>query len=74
VPCAGADATARSRGALRLDLPLARHEHGGWTSLRESERDRLSKRNFYRVLDRFRDRPDLLSGVPAAGPSTAAES
>jgi hypothetical protein len=68
---AGADATARPRGALRLELPLARHEHRGWTSLRESERDRLSKRNFYRVLDRFRDRADLLSGpsVDSAAPS-----
>ena len=59
---AGADETAAPRGARRLALPLARHEHRAWTSLRESERDRLSKRNFYRVLDRFRDRGDLLSG------------
>jgi hypothetical protein len=41
-------------------LPLERHEHRGWTSLPDDERDRLSKRNFYRVLDRFRDRQDLL--------------
>ena len=41
------------------DLPLVRHEHRGWTSLPDAERERLSKRNFYRVLDRFRDRPDL---------------
>jgi len=40
-------------------LPLVRHEHRGWTSVPEAERDRLSKRNFYRVLDRFRDRLDL---------------
>jgi hypothetical protein len=53
------------RAARRLDLPLARHAHRGWTSLPESRRDRLSKRNFYRILDRFRDRPDLLSGAPA---------
>lgn len=59
------------RAARRLDLPLARHAHRGWTSLPESRRDRLSKRNFYRILDRFRDRPDLLSGAAAvseAGP------
>jgi GT2 family glycosyltransferase len=41
-------------------LPLARHEHRGWTSLPEVERDRLSKRNFYRFLDRWGSRPDLL--------------
>ena len=41
-------------------LPFERHEHRGWTSLPEAERDRLSKRNFYRFLDRWGDRPDLL--------------
>ncbi len=47
--------------AVRTDaLPLARHEHRGWTSLPEDERDRLSKRNFYRFLDRWGSRPDLL--------------
>ena len=47
--------------AIRTEqLPVTRHEHRGWTSLPEAERDRLSKRNFYRFLDRWRDRPDLL--------------
>jgi hypothetical protein len=47
--------------ALRTDeLPLRRHEHRGWTALPDAERDRLSKRNFYRFLDRWGDRPDLL--------------
>jgi cysteinyl-tRNA synthetase len=41
-------------------LPFERHEHRGWTSLPDAERDRLSKRNFYRFLDRWGDRPDLL--------------
>jgi GT2 family glycosyltransferase len=51
------------------DLPLVRHEHRGWTSLPEAERDRLSKRNFYRIIDRFGPRTDLLRepGRPAAG-------
>ena len=40
-------------------LPLLRHEHRGWTAFEPAERERLSKRNFYRVLDRFRDRSDL---------------
>jgi hypothetical protein len=67
---AGAEDSA-PRAARRLDLPLARHTHRGWASLPEAARDRLSKRNFYRVLDRFRDRPDLLSGAPAGRPSAA---
>ena len=48
--------------AVRVEgLPVLRHEHRGWSSLPEAERDRLSKRNFYRFLDRWRDRTDLLS-------------
>lgn len=43
-------------------LPFERHEHRGWTSLPDAERDRLSRRNFYRFLDHWRDRPDLLLG------------
>jgi len=51
------------RRAVRLDgLPLVRHEHRGYTSLPEGERDRLSKRNFYRIIDRFGSRRDLLVG------------
>lgn len=47
------------RAVVVPGLPLVRHEHRGWTAVDPAERDRLSKRNFYRVLDRFRDRPDL---------------
>lgn len=47
--------------AIRTEpLPVVRHEHRGWTSVSEEERARLSKRNFYRFLDRWGDRPDLL--------------
>jgi hypothetical protein len=49
------------RRALSLaGLPLERHEHRGWTSLPDGERDRQSKRNFYRIIDRFGSRRDLL--------------
>ena len=58
---AGADPDAPARRAVRLDLPLVRHEHRGWTSLSDADRDRLGKRNFYRLLERFRDHPDLRS-------------
>ena len=47
--------------AVRTEpLPVERHEHRGYTSLPDAERDRLSKRNFYRFLDHWGDRPDLL--------------
>ena len=48
------------RALATAPLPLIRHEHRGWASLPDEERDRLSRRNFYRFLDRWRDRPDLL--------------
>jgi hypothetical protein len=49
------------RRAVSLDgLPLERHEHRGYDSVPEPERDRLSKRNFYRIIDRFGARRDLL--------------
>ena len=49
------------RRAVMVDgLPIVRHEHRGYTSLPDAERDRLSKRNFYRIIDRFGARRDLL--------------
>jgi hypothetical protein len=48
------------RAVRTQPLPLIRHEHRGWEALAEPERERLSKRNFYRFLDRWRDRSDLL--------------
>jgi hypothetical protein len=53
------------RGARRLDLPLRRHAPPERHDLPAAELERLARRSFYRVLDRFRDRPDLLSGAPA---------
>ena len=49
------------RRAVAVDIPATRHEHRGWTELPAAERDRLSKRNFYRVIDRFGRRRDLAS-------------
>ena len=52
---------ALPRRAVRVtSVPVERHEHRGWTSLAEDERDRRSKRNFYRILKRFATRRDLL--------------
>ncbi len=47
------------RRAVAVPIPAIRHEHRGWTALPEAERDRLSKRNFYRIIDRFGHRRDL---------------
>jgi len=39
--------------------PVVRHEHRMWTSTPEDRRAALSKRNYYRFLDRWRGRFDL---------------
>jgi GT2 family glycosyltransferase len=52
--------------AVVVDVPVNRHEHRVWATTSPSERDRLSKRNFNRFLDRFRDRFDLLVEPPVA--------
>ena len=41
-------------------LPLVKHEHRLWEAAAPEERDRLSRRNFYRFLDRWGKREDLL--------------
>jgi cysteinyl-tRNA synthetase len=48
--------------AVRVDVPIRRHEHRAWASTPADRRDALSKRNMYRFLDRFRGRTDLLVG------------
>lgn len=55
----------RDRGGRAVvvpDLPLVKHEHRMWDSTEPAERDRLSRRNLYRFLDRWRDRTDLTVG------------
>jgi hypothetical protein len=47
------------RAVVVPGLPLRRGEPRAWTASAPAVRDRLSKRNFYRVLDRFRTRQDL---------------
>jgi cysteinyl-tRNA synthetase len=43
-----------------VDVPVAKHVHRMWDETPPAERDRLSKRNYYRFLERFRGRFDLL--------------
>jgi cysteinyl-tRNA synthetase len=55
------------RRAVSLELEAVRHEHRGWSSLPDDERDRQSKRNFYRIIARFGSRRDLLVRERAPG-------
>ena len=58
----------RHRRAVRLeDLPVARHERRDPPGLADSDRNRLVKRSFYRVLDQFGGRRDLLVGAASDG-------
>jgi cysteinyl-tRNA synthetase len=55
----------RDRGGRAVvvpNLPLEKHEHRLWEATDPKERQRLSKRNMYRFLDRWGNRPDLLVG------------
>jgi cysteinyl-tRNA synthetase len=54
--------------AVVVPVPVERHEHRMWFETPPPERAKLSKRNFYRFLDRWRDRYDLtVSGAPPEG-------
>jgi hypothetical protein len=51
--------------AVVVPVPVKRHEHRMWFQTPPAERAKWSKRNFYRFLDRWRDRYDLtVSGAP----------
>ena len=58
----GEDQPATSGARAWVASRRIRHEHRGWASLPEADRDRQSKRNFYRIIDRFGSRRDLLIG------------
>jgi hypothetical protein len=52
-------------GCRVVPVPVVKHEHRMWEAASEGQRASWSKRNFYRFLDRFRDRWDLvLAGEP----------
>jgi cysteinyl-tRNA synthetase len=48
------------RRATVIDVPVKKHTHRMWFETAPEDRARWSKRNFYRFLDRFRERWDLL--------------
>ena len=45
--------------AVVVPVPVTKHEHRMWFSTPPQDRARFSKRNYYRFLDRWRDRWDL---------------
>jgi GT2 family glycosyltransferase len=51
------------RAVVVAGLPVVKHEHRLWDATEPAERDRLSRRNLYRFLDRWRDRTDLVVGL-----------
>jgi GT2 family glycosyltransferase len=57
---------ARGLRAIRVPLPAILHEHRAYAALEPAERDRLSRRNFYRFLKHWGDRRDLLLEPAAA--------
>ena len=53
--------------ALVVPVPVRRHEHRMWSTTPQDIRERLSKRNFYRFLDVWRGREDLLESRRKGG-------
>ena len=50
--------------AVVTPVPVERHEHRMWANTPQDRREQLSKRNFYRFLDRWRGRSDLTVAGP----------
>jgi cysteinyl-tRNA synthetase len=50
-----------ARAVVVPGLPLERHEHRLWEALDEEERERRSRRNYYRFLDLWGKREDLMT-------------
>jgi cysteinyl-tRNA synthetase len=50
--------------AVVVPVPVRRHEHRMWFNTPPAERAKWSKRNYYRFLERFRGRYDLLVSGP----------
>lgn len=52
---------AGGRKARMVEIPVRKHAHRLWEATEPEERERLSKRNYYRLLDRWRERTDLVA-------------
>jgi GT2 family glycosyltransferase len=55
-------ATLGGRAVVVAGLPVTRHEHRLWEALDEEERERRSRRNYYRLIDVWGKRDDLITG------------
>jgi cysteinyl-tRNA synthetase len=51
------------RAVIDTTLPVKRHSHVDWEATPPEERDRLSKRNYYRFLHKWGERTDLIQAV-----------
>jgi GT2 family glycosyltransferase len=51
------------RAVIDTTLPVVKYQHVDWEATPAEERDRLSKRNYYRFLRKWEDRPDLVEAV-----------
>ena len=60
-----ADDAAPRRAVRVTSVPIARHAHRGAAGVTEAKRDKLAKKNFYRVLKIFATRRDLLVNAGA---------
>ncbi len=49
------------RAVVIPGLPVVRHEHRLWEALDEDERERRSRRNYYRLVDLWGKREDLIT-------------
>jgi len=49
------------RAVVVAGLPVERHQHRLWEALDEEDRERRSRRNYYRFLDRWGKRKDLMT-------------
>jgi hypothetical protein len=56
--------------AIVVDVPVDKHEHRMWFQTDPAERGKWSKRNYYRFLERFRGRFDLLVTRDEGSPPT----
>lgn len=53
------------RNHIAATLPVRRHAHTDWERTPPEERDRLSKRNFCRLLKQYGDRTDPANALKA---------
>jgi GT2 family glycosyltransferase len=57
---------ARGGRAVQVSVPFRKHLHRGYLQFADDQtRDRMSRKNYNLLLDRWRQRTDLLTGAPS---------